>query len=236
MNDHPPIVFITGASRGIGAATAAAFVARGHRVAATHRGSGVPVDGVHSVKMDVTDEASIESGIAEVESIYGPPEILIHNAGSNRDKLLLRMTEDDFRAPFETNTVGAYRLIKRILPGMLKAKRGSIVLVSSASAYAGQPGQANYAASKAALEGLARSVMREYASKNIRCNIVVPGGTETDMTATLSEGQREAMLAQIPMRRLARPDEIAEAVAAVAMMPYMTGATVAVTGGAAVGL
>ncbi len=229
-------VLVVGASRGIGGETARQFVQSGDHVVGTHRGSGIDIDGVHDVKMDLRDPDSIDAAVGEIESHQGAPEIVVCNAGINRDQLLIRMSEDDYREVIETNQLGAFRVVKRVLPAMLKAKGGSIVFVSSASAAAGQAGQANYAASKAALEGFARSIAQEYGKKGIRSNVVMPGPTETDMVAELSEKQREAMVAQVPMGRLAQPSEIAEVVESVSRATYMTGATVPVTGGAAIGL
>lgn len=235
MSDLGRSVLIVGASRGIGAAVSRSFLEAGDRVAGTHRGSGVPVEGVYAVKCDVTDDASVEAALAEVSDVHGAPEVVVYNAGIVRDTLLVRMTEQDYRAVIDTNQVGAFLIVQRAVKAMLKARKGSIVLVSSAAARAGQSGQANYAASKAALEGFARSIAKEYASRNIRCNVVAPGPTETDMVAALSDQAREALIGEVPLGRLGRPDEIADAIRWVAGATFVTGATIPVTGGAAMG-
>jgi 3-oxoacyl-[acyl-carrier protein] reductase len=228
-------VLVVGASRGIGAAIAQTFADVGDRVAATHRGSGVPLEKVVAVQMDVTDDASVERALAEVTEAQGAPEIVVYNAGITRDTLLLRMSEDDYRDVVETNQVGAFRVLRRAVKPMLRSRRGSIVLVSSASARAGAPGQVNYSSSKAALEGLARSTAKEYAAKGIRVNVVAPGPTDTDMVAAMTDTAREQLISEVPLGRLARPDEIASVVSWVADATFVTGATIPVTGGAAMG-
>lgn len=228
-------MLVVGASRGIGVAIAQAFADAGDQVAATHRGSGVGVEKVFGVQMDVTDPASIEQAFDQVTEAHGAPEIVVYNAGITRDTLLLRMSEDDYRAVIETNQVGAFRVVRQAIKPMLRKRNGSIVLVSSASARAGAPGQANYSSSKAALEGLARSTAKEYAAKNIRVNVVAPGPTDTDMVAAMTDQAREQLISEVPLGRLARPDEIASAVSWVADATFVTGATIAVTGGAAMG-
>jgi 3-oxoacyl-[acyl-carrier protein] reductase len=228
-------VLVVGASRGIGAAIAQTFADVGDRVAATHRGSGVPLEKVVAVQMDVTDDASVERALAEVTEAQGAPEIVVYNAGITRDTLLLRMSEDDYRDVVETNQVGAFRVVRRAVKPMLRSRRGSIVLVSSASARAGAAGQVNYSSSKAALEGLARSTAKEYAAKGIRVNVVAPGPTDTDMVAAMTDKAREQLISEVPLGRLARPDEIASVVSWVADATFVTGATIPVTGGAAMG-
>lgn len=228
-------MLVVGASRGIGAAIAQAFADAGDQVAATHRGSGVGVEKVLSVQMDVTDPASIERAFDQATEAHGAPEIVVYNAGITRDTLLLRMSENDYRDVIETNQVGAFRVVRQAIKPMLRKRNGSIVLVSSASARAGASGQANYSSSKAALEGLARSTAKEYAAKNIRVNVVAPGPTDTDMVAAMTDQAREQLISEVPLGRLARPEEIASAVSWVADATFVTGATIAVTGGAAMG-
>ncbi|MFK4298604.1 NAD(P)-dependent dehydrogenase (short-subunit alcohol dehydrogenase family) [Arthrobacter sp. GAS37] len=162
-------------------------------------------------------------------------ETLIVNAGITDDDLLLRMDEEKIRRVLETNAIGPMIAVKEALRPLLRSKDGSIVLVSSASARYGVPGQANYTAAKGALEGFARTVAKEYASKGIRCNVVAPGGTATDMTSALTEDQRQTMLNDVPLGRLARPEEIASVIYWVSQSTYMTGVTVPVTGGAVLG-
>jgi 3-oxoacyl-[acyl-carrier protein] reductase len=228
-------VLVVGAGKGIGAAVAGAFAAAGDRVAGTHRGSGVPIDGVHPVELDVRDAESIDRAVTEVERTLGPPEIVVCNAGVTKDGLLMRMSEEQYREVVEVNQFGAFRVVRRVLPAMVKARSGSLVLISSISARLGVAGQANYSASKAALEGFARSAAREYASRGVRVNVVAPGPTDTDMVAAMTERARAAMLAEVPMGRLAQPSEIADVVRWLADSTYVTGVTVPVSGGSALG-
>lgn len=227
-------VLVVGGSRGIGAAVVRAFLKGGDRVSATHRGSGVP-DGARPVAMDVVDDESVDSAFAEVEGAHGAPEVVVCNAGVTHDRLLVRMAAAEYTDVVEINQIGVFRVVRRALPAMLKARRGSIVLVSSAAARAPFAGQANYAASKAALEGFARTAAIEYASRNIRVNVVAPGPTDTDMVASLPDKQRAHMVATVPLGRLADPDEVASAVRWVADATFVTGVTLPVTGGAALG-
>jgi 3-oxoacyl-[acyl-carrier protein] reductase len=228
-------VLVVGASRGIGAAIAQAFADGGDRVAGTHRGSGVPAGNVSAVQMDVTDDESVQRALAEVAESQGAPEIVVYNAGITRDALLVRMGEDEYRDVVETNQFGAFRVVRRVLKPMLRNRAGSIVLVSSVSARTGAAGQVNYSSSKAALEGLARSTAMEYAAKGIRVNVVAPGPTDTDMVAAVSDKAREHMINAVPMGRLGRPEEIAEVVVWVANATFVTGATIPVAGGLALG-
>jgi 3-oxoacyl-[acyl-carrier protein] reductase len=228
-------VLVVGASRGIGAAVAREFAAAGDRVAGTHRGSGVPVDGVFEVKLDVADAGQVAEAVAAVTEHQGAPQIVVHNAGVTRDGLFARMPEEHYRDLVEVTQLGAFRVAQRVLPAMAKAREGSLVLISSASARAGSPGQANYAAAKAALEGFARSLALEYGRRNVRVNVVAPGPTDTDMVAALNDRQRQALVDQVPLGRLARPEEVAEVVRWVAASTYVTGATIPVTGGGALG-
>lgn len=228
-------MLVVGANRGIGAAIAQAFADAGDQVAATHRGTGVPAEQVRAIKMDVTNDLSVEQALAEVTEAQGAPEIVVYNAGITRDALLLRMSEDNYREVIDTNQLGAFRVLRRVLKPMLRQRKGSVVLVASASARAGAAGQANYSSSKAALEGLARSTAKECASKGIRVNVVAPGPTDTDMVAAMSDTAREQLIGEVPLGRLAQPKEIASAVTWLAEATFVTGATIPVTGGAAMG-
>src|ERR1700759_3217973 len=197
-------VLVTGGNRGIGRAIAEAFVAAGDQVAVTHR-SGQPPEGTHGVKCDVTDADSVDAAFAEVEEAHGPVEVLVANAGITHDTLLLRMSEDDWSSVIETNLTGSFRVAKRAAKGMLRLRRGRIVFISSVVGLLGSPGQANYAASKAGLVGLARSIARELGSLSITANVVAPGFVETDMTGVLTEEQRADIKARVPLGRYATP-------------------------------
>ncbi|MDN6177613.1 MAG: SDR family NAD(P)-dependent oxidoreductase, partial [Micrococcaceae bacterium] len=182
----PRSVLITGGNRGIGLAIARAFEANGDQVAITYRSGEVP-EGLLGVKADVTDYASIDAAFTEVEQAHGPVEVLVANAGMTKDMLLLRMNEDDFSSVVDTNLTGAFRVIKRASKGMIKLRKGRVVLISSVVGLLGSPGQINYAASKAGLVGMARSLTRELGSRGITANVVAPGFVNTDMTAALPE-------------------------------------------------
>ncbi|WNI20119.1 beta-ketoacyl-ACP reductase [Actinacidiphila sp. ITFR-21] len=229
-------VLITGGNRGIGLAIARHLAAAGDRVAVTYR-SGEPPEGLLAVHCDITDTEQVDVAFKQVEEQHGPVEVLIANAGVTKDQLLMRMTEDDFTSVIDTNLTGAFRITKRATRGMLRAKKGRVVLISSAVALRGESGQANYAASKAGLVGFARSMARELGSRNITFNVVAPGLTETSMSEKLSDEQREHLKSQIPLGRLARPEEIAATVAFLASeeAAYITGAVVPVDGGAGMG-
>ncbi|WP_369211710.1 beta-ketoacyl-ACP reductase [Streptomyces flavofungini] len=229
-------VLITGGSRGIGLATARALQAAGDKVAVTYR-SGEPPEGLLGIRCDITDTSQVEAAFKEVEDAHGPVEVLVCSAGITKDQLLMRMTEEDFASVLDTNLTGTFRVVKRASKGMLRAKSGRVVLVSSAVGLRGESGQANYAASKAGLVGFARSMARELGSRNITFNVVAPGLTETKMIETLSDEQREAMVRQIPLGRLARPEEIASAIAFLASpgASYITGAVIPVDGGGGMG-
>ncbi|MER5299251.1 3-oxoacyl-ACP reductase FabG [Streptomyces lasiicapitis] len=232
----PRSVLITGGSRGIGLAIARTMQAAGDRVAVTYR-SGEPPEGLFGVRCDVTDTDQVDLAFKEVEEEQGPVEVLVACAGVTNDKLLMRMTEDDFTSVLDTNLTGVFRVAKRATRGMLRARSGRIVVISSAVGLRGEAGQANYAASKAGLVGFARSLARELGSRGITVNVVAPGLTETAMSESLTEEQREAMVQQIPMGRLAKPEEVAAAVAFVASPEagYITGAVIPVDGGAGMG-
>ncbi|WP_405581667.1 beta-ketoacyl-ACP reductase [Streptomyces sp. NBC_01190] len=229
-------VLVTGGSRGIGLAIARTLRESGDRVAVTYR-SGEPPAGFLAVRCDITDTAQVDQAFKEVETEQGPVEVLISNAGITNDQLLLRMSEEDFTSVLDTNLTGAFRVVKRATRGMLRNRSGRVVLISSAVGLMGQAGQANYAASKAGLVGFARAMARELGSRNITFNVVAPGLTETSMSQNLTDEQRDAMLVHIPMGRLARPEEIAAAVAFVASpdASYITGAVIPVDGGVGMG-
>ncbi|HSI92718.1 MAG TPA: 3-oxoacyl-ACP reductase FabG [Jiangellaceae bacterium] len=229
-------VLVTGGNRGIGLAIAQAFAEAGDAVTITHRG-GWPPAGLAGVKCDVTDAGSVDAAFAEVEEKQGPVEVLVANAGITRDTLLLRMAEEEFATVLDTNLTGAFRVVKRAARGMLRARRGRIVLVGSVVALHGSPGQVNYAASKAGLVGMARSVARELGSRGITANVVAPGFVETDLTADLSEKRKNEILAGIPLGRYAAVDEIARVVRWVASdeAAYITGAVIPVDGGLGMG-
>lgn len=229
-------VLITGGNRGIGAAIAREFVAAGHRVAVTAR-SGEGPDGTLTVHADVTDAASLDAAFTEVESQLGPVEVVVANAGITRDTLLLRMSEEDFTDVLDTNLTGAFRTVKRASKGMLKARFGRIILISSVVGLYGSAGQVNYSASKAALVGMARSLTRELGARNITANVVAPGFIETDMTAALPEEQQTAYKANIPAGRFASPEEVAKVVAWIAGddASYISGAVIPVDGGLGMG-
>ncbi|MFL6139264.1 MAG: 3-oxoacyl-ACP reductase FabG [Frankiaceae bacterium] len=229
-------VLVTGGSRGIGLACARAFDALGDRVAVTYRGSEPP-EGLLGVRCDVTDPASVEEAFGIVEAEHGKVEVLVANAGITKDTLLLRMSEEIWADVLATNLTGAYRVAKRAAAGMLRARMGRLVFVSSVVGLSGSAGQANYAASKAGLVGFARSVARELGSRNITANVVAPGFVETEMTAELSDARRKEILAGVPLARFATPDEIAGAVTFLASdaAGYITGAVLPVDGGLGMG-
>ena len=227
---------VTGGSRGIGRAIAEAFLAEGDRVAVTSRSGGAP-DGALDVVCDVTDPAAVEAAFAQVEEAHGPVEVLVANAGITADTLLLRMSEDDWSRVIDTNLTASFRLAKRAAKGMLRMRRGRIVLISSVVGLLGSAGQVNYAASKAGLVGMARSLTRELGSRSITTNVVAPGFVETDMTAVLTDDQRAAIKDQVPLQRYGTPQEVAAAVLWLAgeQGGYVTGAVIPVDGGLGMG-
>lgn len=230
------VVLITGGSRGIGFATAQRFAALGDRVAVTYN-SSPPPEGFFAVKCDVTSSADVDDAFKAVEQHFGPVEILVSNAGMTKDMLLLRMSEDDFTEVIDANLTAAYRVAKRAAQGMLKARKGRIIFVSSVVGLLGSAGQANYSASKSGLVGLARSIARELGSRSITANVVAPGPVATDMLAALSEDRREALTTAVPLGRLASPDEIAGTITflASADAAFITGAIIPVDGGLGMG-
>ncbi|MFD7668332.1 3-oxoacyl-ACP reductase FabG [Streptomyces sp. NPDC059788] len=229
-------VFITGGNRGIGLAIAQAMAADGDKVAVTYR-SGEPPAGVLGVRCDITDPEQVEAAFRQIEEAHGPVEVLVANAGITRDALLMRMSEDDFGDVVATNLTAAYRLAKRATRGMLRARKGRMVFIGSTVGLRGEAGQANYAAAKAGLVGLARSLARELGSRGITANVVAPGLTRTDMAAALPQERLDAMTEQIPLGRMARPEDIAAAVRWLAGdgASYVTGAVIPVDGGAGMG-
>jgi 3-oxoacyl-[acyl-carrier protein] reductase len=229
-------VLVTGGNRGIGLAIARAFSAAGDKVAITYR-SGEPPEELFGVRCDVTDQAAVEAAFDSVESQQGPVEVLVANAGITRDTLLLRMAEDDFTAVLDTNLSGSYRVAKRAARSMLRARRGRLIFISSVVALLGSAGQANYAASKAGLVGLARSLARELGSRSITANVVAPGFVSTEMTEALPEERRSEILAHIPLGRYATADEVAAVVRFLAGddAAYITGAVIPVDGGLGMG-
>ena len=231
------IVLITGGSRGIGLACARRFSANGDQVAVTYN-SSPPPDGLFGVKCDVTSADDVDAAFSAVEEHFGGTvEILISNAGVTKDGLLLRMTEDDFAAVLDANLTASYRVAKRAAKGMLKARSGRIVLMSSVVGMLGSAGQSNYSASKAGLIGFARSLARELGSRSITVNVVAPGPVATDMTAALTEGQLADITKAVPLGRMAEPEEIAGAVAFLTGpdSAYITGAVIPVDGGLGMG-
>jgi len=229
-------VFVTGGNRGIGLAIALAFAKQGDRVAVTHRGSGAP-EGLLGVRCDVTDGAAVDAAFTEAEAAHGPVEILIANAGITDDTLLLRMTEEQFSRVLDANLTGAYRVAKRATKSMLRARWGRMVFISSVVGLSGGAGQVNYAASKAGLVGVARSIARELGSRSITANVVAPGYVDTDMTAELPAARQQEILGSIPLGRQATTEEVAAAVTFLASdaAGYITGAVLPVDGGMGMG-
>ncbi len=232
------VVLVTGGNRGIGLATAKRFQAAGHKVAVTSRsGEADNADGLTVVKCDVTDADSIDAAITEFEETLGAVEVLVSNAGMTKDGLVLRMADDDFTDVVDANLTGGFRVAKRVVKGMMRARWGRMVFVSSVVGLGGQAGQANYAASKAGLIGLARSLAKEFASRNVTVNVVAPGPIETDMIAALTDEQRAGILGVVPLGRLGTPDEIAATIAFLSSdeAAYITGTVLPVDGGLSMG-
>lgn len=230
------VVLVTGGNRGIGLAIAREFAEAGHTVVVTHR-SGEPPEGLHGVQCDVTDSAAVDTAFSQVESEHGPVEVLVANAGVTKDGLLMRMPEEAFTEVLDANLTGAWRVTQRATRGMMKGRFGRLIYISSVVGLTGAPGQVNYAASKAGLVGMARSVARELGGRGVTANVVAPGYVDTEMTAELSDKRREELLAAIPVGRTASPEEIAKAVAFLASddAAYITGAVLPVDGGVGMG-
>ena len=230
-------VLVTGGNRGIGLAIAQAFVDGGDTVVVTSRNGQAP-DGLTAVTCDVTDSASVDAAFSAAEEIFGGPvQVLVANAGITKDGLLMRMSDEDFDTVIDTNLAGTFRCVRRASTGMIKARGGRIILISSVVGLYGGPGQANYAASKAGLVGLARSVTRELGGRGITANVVAPGFIETDMTAALPEATQKTYKAGIPAGRFAQPGEVAAVVRFLASddAAYVTGAVIPVDGGLGMG-
>jgi 3-oxoacyl-[acyl-carrier protein] reductase len=229
-------VLVTGGNRGIGLAIARRFAAAGDTVTVTSR-SGEPVDDLTVVKCDVTDSAQVDQAFSATEATAGPVEVLVANAGITRDNLIAMMSEDDFTELLDTNLAGAFRVVKRAVRPMIRMRRGRIIVISSVVGMSGSGGQANYAASKAGLVGMARSLARELGSRSITVNVVAPGFVETDMTAALPDDRKAEILNSIPLKRYATADEVAGVVEFLAgeAAGYVTGAIVPVDGGMGMG-
>ena len=229
-------VLVTGGNRGIGYAIAEEFLAKGHRVAITAR-SGEGPAGSLTVRADVTDYASIDAAFSEIEAAYGPVEVVVANAGITKDTLLMRMSEDDFTSVIDTNLNGAFRVVKRASKGMIKARFGRIILISSVSGMLGAAGQVNYSSSKSGLIGMARSLTRELGSRGITANVVAPGLIDTDMTAKLSDEQLADYKKSIPAGRFASPEEVGRVIVWLAGddAAYISGAVIPVDGGLGMG-
>ncbi|MDP9884093.1 3-oxoacyl-[acyl-carrier protein] reductase [Sinomonas atrocyanea] len=233
----PRSVLVTGGNRGIGLAIAKAFLANGDKVAVTYRTAAELPEGILGVQADVTDEASIDAAFKAVEEAHGPVEVLVANAGITKDTLLLRMSEEDFTSVLDTNLTGAFRVVKRASKGMIRLRKGRVILISSVSGLYGAPGQINYSASKAGLVGLARSLTRELGSRGITANVVAPGFIKTDMTSELPEETQKDYLSRVPAGRFADADEVAKVVRWIASdeAAYISGAVIPVDGGLGMG-
>lgn len=234
--DGPRSVLVTGGNRGIGLGIARAFAAQGDNVTVTSR-SGQPVEGLHTVACEVRDPASVDAAFAAVEAEHGPVQVLVANAGVNEDTLLLRMSDEAFTRVLDTNLAGSYRLAKRAAGKMLRARSGRLIFISSVVGLTGSAGQANYAASKAGLVGLARSIARELGSRDITANVIAPGFVATEMTDTLADARKAEILGQVPLGRYGRVEEVAAAATYLASpgAAYVTGAVLPVDGGLGMG-
>lgn len=229
-------VLITGGNRGIGKAIAEKFIANGDKVAITYRSGEVP-QGALGVVADVTDTAAVDAAFAEVEAAHGAVEVLIANAGLNRDQLLMRMSDDEFDQVIDVNLTGAFRCVRRASKGMIRARKGRIVLISSVVALYGTPGQANYAASKSGLIGMARSVTRELGARGITANVLSPGFIDTDMTRALPQERQDAYHQAIPAGRFGAAEEVADVAYFLGSdaAAYISGAVIPVDGGLGMG-
>ena len=229
-------VLVTGGNRGIGRAIAEAYLANGDRVAVTTRSGGAP-EGALDVPCDITDQQAVDAAFAQIEKEHGPVEVLVANAGITADTLVLRMSDEDWSSVIDTNLTGSFRLARRAAKGMLRLRRGRIVFISSVVGLLGSAGQVNYAASKAGLVGMARSLARELGSRSITANVVAPGFIETDMTSVLTDDQKTTIKTQVPLGRYGSVDEIAETVLWLTGQgaSYVTGAVIPVDGGLGMG-
>ncbi len=233
---EPRSVLVTGGNRGIGRAIAEAFLANGDRVAVTTRSGGAP-EGALDLRCDITDQEAVDAAFTRIEEEHGPVEVLVANAGITADTLVLRMSDDDWSSVIDTNLTGSFRLAKRAAKGMLRLRRGRLVFISSVVGLLGSAGQVNYAASKAGLVGMARSLARELGSRSITANVVAPGFIETDMTAVLTDDQKTAIKTQVPLGRYGSVDEVADTVLWLTGQgaSYVTGAVIPVDGGLGMG-
>lgn len=232
------VVLVTGGNRGIGLAIAKAFAAAGDRVAITHRSAApADADGLLCVQCDVTDADQVDAAFTRIEEELGPVEVLVSNAGMTNDKLTMRMSDDDFSGVLDANLVGGFRVAKRAVPKMMRGRWGRVIFIGSVVGTIGQAGQANYAASKAGLVGLARSLAREFASRNVTVNVVAPGPIATDMFEAVDDAMRESITNAVPLGRLGHPDEVAATVQFLASdsAGYITGAVLPVDGGLGMG-
>ena len=237
QNSAARTVLITGGNRGIGRAIAETFVAAGDNVVVTSRSGDDGPEGALTVRADVTDSASVDAAFKEVEARFGPVEVLVANAGITKDALLVRMKEADFQDVLDTNLTGAFRVVQRATKGFMRLKRGRVIFISSVVGYTGAPGQANYAASKAGLIGMARAITRELGSRGVTANVVAPGYISTAMTGDLPEGVTQNYLSMIPAGRFGHVQEVAGAVQYLASdaAAYVSGAIIPVDGGLGVG-
>lgn len=232
----PRIIFVTGGNRGIGLAIARSFASDGDLVIVSYRSGGAP-EGLVGVEMDVTDQLSVNAAFAEIEANYGSVDVLVANAGITRDGLTMRMSESDFTDVVDTNLTGAFRTAQKAIAPMAKKRSGRIIFIGSVVALLGSAGQANYAATKSGLIGMARALAREYGSRGLTFNVIAPGFVETDMTAELSDTLRQKYIGAIPLGRFCTPAEVAAVVKFVASpeASYITGAIIPVDGGMGMG-